>query len=823
MKAVQQIKNRKNKAVGPDLVSYKDIHGAVIEVEEVGKSNRIIDAMWKLFNGWVERGIPIPEGRIVMIEKADGSGRPILVQNAIWNVFQLILKNKLLEAVNHDYDVLYGRSQKGYRQGVSSTECLQELIQIANSTARGTIVAMDASKAFDRIFRKVIIEELEKLSIDRQLRSVLQRSVELGCRVVNGGGVITNRGVPQGGIMSGLLYNLGLRGLDDVVDCALIRYADDIHLVQEEGNNSNEEKITEYQVVRGIDNNASKTKRLKVADPKRGELVSLGKTIISDGSKVDIFCGRIPESETQLRINSKLNPVQKIQVYKSTTIARWAYGLEITNDLNLANLDSQMRGKIKQLLNVGMHLETKFVMDAIGNKYMPSYFLVKRARNAALKFPNLCPPWATGNDQLVVKEPHPLLNNPYGKLLLLLRDVKVAQDAECPLCGEEEGSTVDHIFSCSATPDVKKLQLRRESFMQQATNEALYLLGATMNKRKETLRAKNPIESMSHTQKVFREEWYAALKAGKTTSKSVMEYIMLKTDYNNYTLQNLRRWFIENNAASWQQMEEALRSVIEAQRRNDSNPEQEQFRDWVRQVEKAKNQALLGLVIRSVLSAHRTSGVVSRDEVKAILKVNDNELKDVRDMIKTGSKKSRITTQRYPLSIRATVNPAKSGAGIFPVPSQRLMSEIKKAAQQKACYKLTAEDPLLRETLLKNMPAENTESSSEIEEERNEANNNSSDDYDETDNNEEDIDDYDETDIDAAIQVTSAYQPQIQTPLPQDRPTLRRSVTTPTTGALSFMQHTTSRQRIAESDAKKRVLERQNLQRQNSATGNWKR
>lgn len=664
------------------------------------------------------------------------------------------------------------------------------------------------------------MEELSKLSLDGQLLMVLRRSVEVGCRVVNMGGLITHRGVPQGGIMSGLLYNIGLRGLDTIVSCPMFRYADDTHLLISGENDTNEQKISDYQGERGIENNPKKTKKLKVADPKKGELVSFGKTIQSDGRKIDIVCQKIPSPDVQLRINTKLNPVQKLEIYKATTIARWAFGLEIVADLNIKNLDSQMRGKVKELLNVGMHLETKIVLEAIGNKYMPSYFLTKRARNAASETPEQCPQWAINGNPLEVIAPHPLLHNPYGKLLLLLRGEEVAQDAPCLLCGEDNGNTTEHIFQCSSTPDVRELKLDRGQLLQQATNEMLYLLGAAMNKRMAAKREKDPTSTMSQSAKVFHEQWYAAIKAGKTTEIDVKEYIMRQTDYQRDTLTNVKRWFTEKHQVEWRHMEAALQVVIDARRKSDT-PEQQKNSDWAREVAKARDQWLLGLMLRKVLSAHRTSGHISRLEGQKILRIDENTMNEACKIIKTASAKFKIIRQEYPLFLRQTMNTKTSGAGSFPVAPLKLTEELRKAIQQKEAYRITSTDPLVKEILLCGIP-DNDNNTDEIEvSSEEEESENISEESENSDGN-NDSDNEPQSDHNCDNNSVSLQEP-VQTPIPSKTCSAQRGniPITPLQTSLSFMTRTTSRQTATQDTARRKVL---NLQRQNSSSsrGGWK-
>lgn len=843
-KAVQQIKCKKNKAVGPDLISYKDIHSAAIDTQ--GKEEgTIVDTMWRQFNNWLEDEIPIPEGRVVMIEKPDGSGRPILVQNALWNVFQLILKSKLLAATNHNYDTLYGKTQLGYREGVSCVDCLRDLMSHANATPGARILSLDASKAFDRIYRKVIVEELEKLPIDGLLLSALQRSVQVGCRVVNAGGIITCRGVPQGGIMSGMFYNIGIRSLDKAVDCYLVRYADDIHLVITDENDDNEKKISDFNSIRGIDNNPKKTQILPVADPSRGELVCFGKTLKSDGKKVDIFSHKVPPPDVQLRINTKLNPVQKLQVYKATTVASWAYGLEVKAEMDIGTLDSNMRGRIKELLGVGMHVSKEHVLQATGNKFLPSYFLIKRARRAA-RNPSECPEWAKGTTPLEAIEPHPLLNNPYGKLLLTLREERVDKDASCPLCGDEKGSLVDHIFQCSTTPDITKLHLERGKLLQQATNEALYLLGSAMNKRKEIMRAKNPKDNMSQTQKVFSELWFSAIKAGKTSSKEIMLYIEENTDYNKDVLKNLKRWFIEKQPKAWQAMEEALQRVIDTQKKDPSY--QKKQIEWVRQVSKAKDKHLLGLVIRKLLSKHRTSGYISQQEVMTILKINLDKVKVVHEIIKNASNTFKTVRQHFPLTIRPTMNPQKTGVGTFPVAPSTLLNEINKAILQKGDYRLGIKSPIVKDLLQSETSDTNDGDSEEVEEDEGENDNEGESDNEQlsqdepasqTSSNESN----DSSDVESVApessDVTNGNQLPISVPqLPPQLPTgsttpapkqsarnssrnFQAPMTPPSSySSLSFMTRTTARHSAVQQEARRSraVIQRQNS---NNSKG-WK-
>jgi len=109
----------------------------------------------------------------------------------------------------------------GFRIGRSPQDAQKYLFLNLNSKANGInkrVIELDIKKCFDRISHKTI---MDKLIAPRNLKTGIFRCLKAGVDPE-----FPEQGTPQGGVVSPLLANVALDGIEDIHPS--VRYADDM-------------------------------------------------------------------------------------------------------------------------------------------------------------------------------------------------------------------------------------------------------------------------------------------------------------------------------------------------------------------------------------------------------------------------------------------------------------------------------------------------------------------------------------------------------------------------------------------------------------------
>jgi group II intron reverse transcriptase/maturase len=216
-------------------------------------------------NTWTHsklREIPIP--------KKDGTKRILKVPTIKDRAWQCIIKYTIEPA---RVAIFHERSY-GFRPGRSTHDAQKYLFDNLRSQSHGKdkiILEMDIEKCFDKIDHKFLMQSVQ---LPKAAKQGIFRAIKAGVR---GEFPSSESGTPQGGVISPLLANLVLHGLENVghevrlkirnggryIDTINgFRYADDVVFILKPGDDSEllREHIDKFLEIRGLKVKEAKTK-----------------------------------------------------------------------------------------------------------------------------------------------------------------------------------------------------------------------------------------------------------------------------------------------------------------------------------------------------------------------------------------------------------------------------------------------------------------------------------------------------------------------------------------------------------------------------------
>jgi RNA-directed DNA polymerase len=149
-------------------------------------------------------------------------------------------------ALEPQWEARFEANSYGFRPGRSCHDALEALFRVIRSKPRAVLDA-DIAQCFDRIDQRALLEKIDTFP---SLRRALKGWLKAG--ILDGGHFFpTEAGTPQGGVISPLLANIALHGLEGAVVAAfprtrevagkrqnwkptLIRYADDLVVLHQD-------------------------------------------------------------------------------------------------------------------------------------------------------------------------------------------------------------------------------------------------------------------------------------------------------------------------------------------------------------------------------------------------------------------------------------------------------------------------------------------------------------------------------------------------------------------------------------------------------------
>ena len=212
---------------------------------------------------WKHEGL-----REIPIPKKDGTTRMLKVPTIADRAWQCIAKFALEPA----HEATFHARSYGFRTGRSAHDAQKYLFLNLSSKSNGIdkrVIELDIEKCFDRINHSTIMENLIAPS---GLKLGIFRCLKAGTNVG-----FPEQGTPQGGVVSPLLANIALNGIEKLhgykmtngeINEPSIRYADDMVIILKPNDDAEAilNRISEFLAERGMKVSERKTKLTAATD-----------------------------------------------------------------------------------------------------------------------------------------------------------------------------------------------------------------------------------------------------------------------------------------------------------------------------------------------------------------------------------------------------------------------------------------------------------------------------------------------------------------------------------------------------------------------------
>lgn len=231
-------------------------------------------------------------GLVTPIHKASSKAdfnnyRPVTVSPIFSKIFEYVIIRRLNAHISNNE--ILNVNQFGYKEK-SNTETaiahiLNEIYNGIDQNYATSLTCIDLSKAFDCLSHNILITKLEKLKLDEFFLNLLKSYLTNRQQAVKVNGKISSFetvycGTPQGGVLSGLLFNIYVNSIFELnLYGNLFLYCDDCNLVSIENDPKNLKTFIEHDLLlisewlkfHHLSPNANKTKYILFHNRKKHE------------------------------------------------------------------------------------------------------------------------------------------------------------------------------------------------------------------------------------------------------------------------------------------------------------------------------------------------------------------------------------------------------------------------------------------------------------------------------------------------------------------------------------------------------------------------
>ena len=209
-----------------------------------------------------------PTRRVMIPKSGTGEKRPLGIPKINDRALQALCKM----ALEPEWEALFEPNSYGFRPGRSCHDAVEAIYLSIKQKAKYVLDA-DIAKCFDRIDHKVLLKKINTYpTMNRQIKVWLKTGYCVGGELFP-----TNEGTPQGGVISPLLANIALHGMEEIMNqyadtlkgckrdnrsaLSLVRYADDFVIMHEDLHivKNSQEIIAEWLRDLGLELKPSKT------------------------------------------------------------------------------------------------------------------------------------------------------------------------------------------------------------------------------------------------------------------------------------------------------------------------------------------------------------------------------------------------------------------------------------------------------------------------------------------------------------------------------------------------------------------------------------
>ena len=201
---------------------------------------------------WKHKGL-----REIPIPKKNGTTRMLKVPTIADRAWQCLAKYALEPA----HEATFHARSYGFRTGRSAHNAQKYLFDNLRSQSNGIdkrVIELDIEKCFDRINHSAI---MDNLIAPAGLKLGIFRCLKAGTNIG-----FPEQGTPQGGVVSPLLANIALNGIEEIHTC--VRYADDMVIILKPNDDAEAilRQISEFLAKRGMRVSERKTKLTATTD-----------------------------------------------------------------------------------------------------------------------------------------------------------------------------------------------------------------------------------------------------------------------------------------------------------------------------------------------------------------------------------------------------------------------------------------------------------------------------------------------------------------------------------------------------------------------------